>query len=69
MTPYQKEQAESLAVVMRYLTALSGAEKTYLRSLIADYLSFLMYLHNSPGLVRVKRLAAEKSKDTGAARL
>jgi len=40
VTPYQKDQAESLAVVMRYLTALSGAEKTYLRSLVADYLSF-----------------------------
>jgi len=40
VTPYQKEQAESLAVVMRHLTALSGAGKTSLRSLIADYLTF-----------------------------
>ena len=35
----------------------------------AGYNTALMYLHNSPGLVRVKRLATEKSEDTGAARL
>jgi len=35
----------------------------------AGYNTALMYLHNSPGLVRVKRMAAEKSEDTGAARL
>jgi hypothetical protein len=40
VTPYQKEQAESLAVVMQYLKRLSGVENTDLHALIADYLSF-----------------------------
>ncbi len=40
MTPYQKEQIESLEIVVRHLASLSEAEKEGLRNLIADYLCF-----------------------------
>lgn len=40
MTPYQKEQIESLEVVRKHLCGLSEAEIGQLRSLIADYLSY-----------------------------
>jgi len=40
VTPYQKEQDETLSVVMRHLKAVSGEEKAYLRTLCVDYLSF-----------------------------
>jgi len=40
VTPYQKEQAKSLAMVREHLSSLSESEKGKLKALLADYLSF-----------------------------
>lgn len=40
MNAYQKEQAESLALVRKYLTSLTGGRKESLMELASDYFSF-----------------------------
>jgi hypothetical protein len=76
MNSYQKEQLEALALVQAYLSNLALDARQALESQVADYLLFrddvdafldagysssLMYTHNSPGLLRIKK-QAQKSK-------
>ncbi len=56
MSSYQKEQAETLSVVQRHFESL---ERYFID---AGYSSPLMYMHNSPGLLRVKKQAKESER-------
>lgn len=58
MTPFQKEQLACLSMVRRYLGSLSARQKKEIEEKTfndAGHVSSLMYMHNSPGLLRVKR--------------
>jgi len=56
MSSYQKEQAGTLSVVQRHFESL---ERYFID---AGYSSPLMYMHNSPGLLRVKKQAKESER-------
>jgi len=40
MTDYQKEQLDTLKIVLRHLSSLSGAKIARLKEQVADYLAF-----------------------------
>ena len=48
MTPYQKEQSESLDIVRSYLPGLLEGERENFRDLVSDYLSFPERAGNFP---------------------